>query len=148
VISSNLAHAILIFGSVLVLEDIAVLSAALLVVNSMVSLPWAAGASFSAIWLGDVGLYMLAFFYGRSLLEKSWFKRLFGKKLKLDRTEVWFQKHGIVALLLSRAIPSARLPAYIMSGLLRVPVRAFVTITAVTVPLGWQLCFGFPTTSE
>src|SRR5215831_79137 len=103
--SSNLAHAILIFGSVLVLEDIAVLGAALLVVNSMVSLPWAACASFAGIWVGDVGLYALAFFYGRSLLEKPWFKRLFGKGLRLDPTEGWFQKHGVVALLLSRAIP-------------------------------------------
>jgi membrane protein DedA with SNARE-associated domain len=131
-ISPNLAHAILIFGSVLVLEDIAVLGAALLVVNSMVSLPWAAGASFSAIWIGDVGLYALAFFYGRSLLEKPWFRRLFGKGLRLGPTEAWFQKHGIVALLLSRAIPPARLPTYVVSGLLRVPVARFVTITAAT----------------
>ena len=131
-ISSNLAHAILIFGSVLVLEDVAVIGAALLVVNSMVSLPWAAAASFSAIWLGDVGLYALAFFYGRSLLEKPWFKRLFGKRLRLDPTEAWFKKHGIVALLLSRAIPPARLPTYVVSGLLRVPVARFVSITAAT----------------
>ena len=131
-ISSNLAHAILIFGSVLVLEDVAVIGAALLVVNSMVSLSWAAGASFLAIWLGDLGLYALAFFYGRALLEKSWFKRLFGKRLRLDPTEAWFQKHGIVALLLSRAIPPARLPTYVVSGLLRVPVARFVTITAAT----------------
>jgi membrane protein DedA with SNARE-associated domain len=132
VISSNLAHAVLIFGSVLVLEDVAVIGAALLVVNSMVSMPWAAGASFSAIWVGDVGLYALAFFYGRSLLEKSWFKRLFGKKLKLDRTEAWFQKHGILALLLSRPIPPARLPAYVVSGVLRVPAVKFLPITAAT----------------
>ena len=141
--SSNLAHAILIFGSVLVLEDIAVLGAALLVVNSMVSLPWAAAASFSAIWLGDVGLYALAFFYGRSLLEKSWFKRLFGKGLRLDPTEAWFQKHGVVALLLSRAIPPARLPTYVVSGVLRVPVARFVTITAATCAVWVAALFWF-----
>jgi membrane protein DedA with SNARE-associated domain len=130
--SSTLAHALLIFGSVLVLEDVAVLGAALLVVNRMVSLSWAAGACFSAIWIGDVGLYALAFFYGRSLLEKPWFKRLFGEKLKLDRVEGWFQKHGVMALLLSRPIPPARLPAYLVSGVLRVPAVKFLPITALT----------------
>ena len=50
--SSNVAHALLIFVSTFVLEDIAVLGAALLVVNSMVTLPWAAASSFVGIWIG------------------------------------------------------------------------------------------------
>jgi hypothetical protein len=46
VFNSNLAHAPLIFVSTFVLEDIAVLGAALLVVNTMVALPWAAAQQF------------------------------------------------------------------------------------------------------
>jgi len=71
---SDARHALLIFGSTFVLEDVAVLGAALLVVNSMISLPWAAGSSFAGIWLGDLGLYWLALHYGRSVFERRWFK--------------------------------------------------------------------------
>jgi membrane protein DedA with SNARE-associated domain len=71
---SDAAHALLIFGLAFVLEDLAVLGAALLVVNSMVPLAWAAGSSFAGIWLGDLGLYFLALHFGRPVLQKSWFR--------------------------------------------------------------------------
>ena len=83
-IHSDFIHAVLIFGLTFVLEDLAVLGAALLVVNNMVSLPWAAGSSFAGIWFGDLGLYFLALHYGRPVLQKPWFKRFLGK---VDLTE-------------------------------------------------------------
>lgn len=126
---SDAAHAILIFGLTFVLEDIAVLGAALLVVNSMVSLPWAAGSSFAGIWFGDLGLYFLALRFGRPVFEKPWFKRFLGK-VDLGRSEGWFQNHGTLAILLSRMIPGTRLPTYLAAGLLRVPASRFVVLTA------------------
>src|SRR5271170_319816 len=75
----DLAHALLIFGLTFVLEDIAVLGAALLVVNRMVGFPWAAGSAFLGIWLGDIGLYVLAYGLGRPVLEKRWFRSFMGK---------------------------------------------------------------------
>ena len=68
---SDAAHALLIFGLAFVLEDVAVLGAALLVVNSMVSLPWAAGSSFAGIWFGDLGLYFLGLQLGRPVLDEE-----------------------------------------------------------------------------
>jgi membrane protein DedA with SNARE-associated domain len=127
-ISSNFAHGILIFGLTFVLEDVAVLGAALLVVNSMVSLPWAAGSSFAGIWFGDLGLYFLALRFGRPVLDKSWFKRLMGK-VDLRRSEGWFRHHGAVAIFLSRAVPGTRLPTYLAAGLLKVPASRFLTFT-------------------
>jgi membrane protein DedA with SNARE-associated domain len=128
-IHSDFVHAVLIFGLTFVLEDLAVLGAALLVVNNMVSLPWAAGSSFAGIWFGDLGLYFLALHYGRPVLQKPLFKRFLGK-VDLTRSEAWFQNHGAAAILLSRAIPGTRLPAYLAAGLLKVPVSRFVAITA------------------
>lgn len=128
---SDFWHALLIFGSTLVLEDAAVLGAALLVVNSMVSLPWAAGSSFAGIWLGDLGLYVLAFHFGRPVFEKPWFKRFIGKKMDLGRSEAWFRDHGIAAILLSRAIPGTRLPTYLAAGLLKVPAVRFTVLTGL-----------------
>ena len=127
---SDAAHALLIFGLTFVLEDLAVLGAALLVVNSMVSLAWAAGSSFAGIWLGDLGLYFLALHFGRPVLQKSWFRRFFGKNIDLAKSEGWFRNHGTLAILISRMIPGTRLPTYLAAGLLKVPARRFVAVTA------------------
>src|SRR5581483_6215240 len=129
--SSDAWHALLIFGSAFVLEDVAVLGAALLVVNSMVSLPWAAGSSFAGIWFGDLGLYWLALLYGRPVFEKPWFKRLVGKKMDLTRSEAWFRDHGVAAIILSRAVPGTRLPTYLAAGLLKIPAGRFIVITSL-----------------
>lgn len=123
-LSGNLIEALLIFGSAFVLEDIAVLGAAALVANHTVSLPWAAVSSFAGVWLGDFGLYWIAKRYGRRMLDWRWFQRV-----DLGRGERWFRKHGIVALLLSRAIPGTRLPTFVSAGLLRMPTRHFVGVT-------------------
>lgn len=134
-LNSNLVHGALIFGLTFVLEDVAVLGAALLVVNSMVSLGWAAGSSFAGIWLGDLGLYFLALRFGRPVLDQTWFRKLTGK-VDLRRSESWFQSHGTAAILLSRAIPGTRLPTYVAAGLLKVPAGSFVTFTAAAC-LAW-----------
>jgi len=143
VLNSNLTHSLLIFVSTFVLEDIAVLGAALLVVNSMVALPWAAASSFIGIWIGDFGLYVLARHFGRPVLEKSWFKRLIGKRIDLTRSEGWFQDHGIAAIVLSRGIPGTRLPTYLAAGLLKVPVVRFLAITGSACVVWVAVLFGF-----
>ena len=129
--SSDAWHALLIFGSAFVLEDVAVLGAALLVVNNMITLPWAAGSSFAGLWLGDLALYLLALYFGRPILENRWFQRIFGKNLNLLKSEAWFRDHGTAAIAISRAIPGTRLPTYLMAGLLRIPVGRFLLVTAV-----------------
>lgn len=139
----NLLHALLIFGSTFVLEDVAVLGAALLVVNSMVSLPWAAASSFAGIWLGDLGLYALARHYGRPVFDRAWFKRLLGKKIDLGRSEAWFRDHGAAAILLSRAVPGTRLPTYLAAGLLKVPAGRFLATTAAACVIWVAALFGF-----
>src|SRR5690348_12615575 len=126
---SDAAHALLIFGLTFVLEDLAVLGAALLVVNSMVSLAWAAASSFAGIWLGDLGLYFLALHFGRPVLQKPWFKRWVSKKVDLKKSEGWFQSHGALAIVISRMIPGTRLPTYLAAGLLKVPAGRFLAVT-------------------
>lgn len=141
--SSDFWHALLIFGSAFVLEDVAVLGAALLVANSMVSLTWAAGASFAGIWIGDLGLYWIALRWGRPVFDRTWFRRLVSKKLDLRRSEDWFQHHGTAAILLSRAIPGTRLPTYLAAGLLKIPAVRFAAITAGACAVWVAALFGF-----
>jgi membrane protein DedA with SNARE-associated domain len=136
-------HALLIFGSAFVLEDVAVLTAALLAASSMVSLPWAAAASFAGIWIGDLGLYLIARHYGRPVLDQAWFQRLVSKKLDLRRSEAWFQNHGMAAIVLSRAIPGTRLPTYLAAGLLKLPAGRFIGLTALACTVWVTVLFGF-----
>ena len=142
-LNSNLTHGLLIFVSTFVLEDIAVLGAALLVVNSMVALPWAAASSFAGIWIGDFGLYVLARHFGRPVFERSWFKRLIGKKIDLARSEGWFRDHGTAAIAISRAVPGTRLPTYLAAGLLRVPAVRFLAVTGAACVVWVAVLFGF-----
>ena len=141
-LTSDFLHALFIFGSAFVLEDVAVLAAALLVVNGMVSLPWAAAASFAGIWIGDLGLYFIASRYGRPVFERTWFKRLVSKKPDLRRSETWFQNHGTAAILLSRAIPGTRLPTYLAAGLLKIPAGRFIGMTALAGSVWVAALFG------
>jgi len=142
-LNSNVTHGLLIFVSTFVLEDIAVLGAALLVVNSMVALPWAAASSFAGIWIGDFGLYVLARHFGRPVFERSWFKRLIGKKIDLSRSEGWFRDHGTAAIVISRAVPGTRLPTYLAAGLLKVPAVRFLAITGAACVVWVAVLFGF-----
>jgi len=128
--TSEAAHALAIFGLTFVLEDIAVLGAALLVANGMVSLPWAAGSAFAGLWLDDVGTYAIAYALGRPVLERRWFRRLMGN-IDLHRSEAWFENHGTLAISLSRAVPGTRVPTYLAAGFLKVPVWRFLMITAI-----------------
>ena len=128
--TSNAAHALLIFGLAFVIEDVAVLGAALLVANGMVSLPWAAGSAFAGLWLDDVGTYTIAYALGRPVLERHWFRRLIGN-VDLHKSEAWFKTHGTLAISLSRAVPGARVPMSLVAGFLRVPVWRFLIITAL-----------------
>src|SRR5271169_3550102 len=93
---SNVTHALVIFGLTIWLEDIAILGAALLVVNRMVGLPWAAGSAFAGFWLGSTVPYALAYWLGRPILEKKLFRKLL-EKVDLNKSEAWFQNHGTLA---------------------------------------------------
>jgi len=127
--TSDAAHGLLIFGLTFVLEDIAVLGAALLVANGMVGFPLAAGSAFAGLWLDDLGTYALAYALGRPVLERRWFRRLVGN-VDFRKGEAWFQSHETLAILVSRAVPGTRVPTYLAAGFLKVPAWRFVTITA------------------
>jgi membrane protein DedA with SNARE-associated domain len=139
-LSPDFLHAGLIFLSTFVLEDFAVLGAALLVLNNTVSLPVAAGSSFAGVWLGDLGLYLAALRFGHPILLRPWFRRLTGN-LDVTRGERWFQKHGATAVLISRVIPGTRLPTYVAAGLLKQPVARFTAFTAAACAVWVSLLF-------
>jgi len=92
---------------------------------------------FSGVWAGDIGIYLLARFFGRPLVDRFWGKKRNVEK-GVERGEEWFQRYGFAALLLCRVVPGMRLPTYISAGLLKMPTPSFTFLTGIFA-LGWIL---------
>jgi len=92
---------------------------------------------FSGVWAGDIGIYLLARFFGIPLVNRFWGKKRNVEK-GVERGEQWFQRYGFAALLLSRVVPGMRLPTYISAGLLKMPAPSFTLLTGIFA-LAWIL---------
>jgi membrane protein DedA with SNARE-associated domain len=123
------------FLATFVLEDLAAIGAGLLLAAGAISWPVALASCFLGIWSGDTGLYALARFGGRTWFERSRLRR-FSKQVA--DSERWFAERGSLILIFSRCIPGARLPTYLASGFLRLPLQRFLLVTG-TASLIWTL---------
>ncbi len=118
-------------------EDAAVLGAA--VASASASLPATPCflACFGGLWSGDVLLFVIARYGGRPLSER-FMGRGAGWSSKLEKSEEWFRKRGILALVVSRFIPGLRLTTFLAAGFLRVNAFLFVTVTGVMAAI-WSI---------
>jgi membrane protein DedA with SNARE-associated domain len=123
------------FFATFILEDVAAVGAGLLLATGNISWPAAFTACFLGIWFGDVGLYGLARFAGRSWFERSSLRRF---APKVARSERWFAERGTPILIFSRMVPGARLPTYLAAGFLRVPLTRFLLVTGAA-SFAWTL---------
>jgi len=123
-------------------EDAATLAGAALAVAGQLATPMGLAACFLGIWLGDLGLYAVARYFGRPFLGHAWVKRRVNED-RLARSEAWWKKRGLLVLLLARFVPGLRLPTYLIAGTLAVPFLSFAAVTAlmglVWVPLVFTL---------
>ncbi len=92
---------------------------------------------FFGVWAGDIGIYLLARYFGRPLVDRFWGKKRNVEK-GVERGEEWFHRYGFAALLLCRVVPGMRLPTYISAGLLKMPAPSFTFLTGIFA-LGWIL---------
>jgi membrane protein DedA with SNARE-associated domain len=111
-------------------EDAATLGGATMTAAGMMATPLALAACFLGIWLGDLGLYALARYFGRPILKRDWVKRRVNEE-RLARSEAWWQRRGILVLLVARFVPGLRLPTYLVAGTLAVPFFSFAVVTAL-----------------
>jgi membrane protein DedA with SNARE-associated domain len=123
-------------------EDAATLGGAALSAAGLLATPFGLAACFLGIWLGDLGLYALARYFGRPFLGWAWVKRRVNED-RLAKSEAWWKKRGLLVLLVARFIPGLRLPTYLIAGTLAVPFLSFAAVTAlmglVWVPLIFTL---------
>jgi membrane protein DedA with SNARE-associated domain len=123
-------------------EDAATLGGATLAAAGQLATPMGLAACFLGIWLGDLGLYAVARYFGRPFLGRSWVKRRVNED-RLAKSEAWWKKRGLLVLLVARFVPGLRLPTYLIAGTLAVPFGSFAAVTAlmglVWVPLVFAL---------
>jgi membrane protein DedA with SNARE-associated domain len=123
-----LAFLSLMLGT-LVSEDLACIAAGLLIQRGQIAPASAVGACTLGIFAGDVGLWAAGRLCARAPLVRHWSERWLTPS-RLADSSAWLHRHAGRAILASRFLPGARLPLYVVSGLLGLPVMAFA---------GWAL---------
>jgi membrane protein DedA with SNARE-associated domain len=76
--------------------------------------------SWLAYWVGLRG--------GRPLIER-WGRYIFLRKHEIDRAEKWFEKHGEMAVFVSRLLPVVRTFISLPAGVARMPFGKFTLFT-------------------
>ncbi|HZQ39566.1 MAG TPA: DedA family protein, partial [Rhizomicrobium sp.] len=134
-LSIALAKAGSLFFMTFVSEDAAMVGGAALTAAGLLATPLVFAACFLGIWVGDMGLYALARYFGRPLLGRPWVKRRINET-QLAKSEAWLKKRGPLVLLVVRFVPGLRLPTYLLSGMLAMPFLYFAAATGA-VALVW-----------
>ena len=121
-------------------EDAAVLGAAIAAASGALPVIPCFLACFGGLWSGDVLLFLIARHGGRPLAE-----RLLGQgaeiSSKLEKSEAWFRKRGILALAISRFVPGLRLTTFLAAGFLKMNALLFAIVTGVMAAFWAALIF-------
>jgi membrane protein DedA with SNARE-associated domain len=105
-------------------EDLTCIAVGLLIGSNQLDAVVGLGGCFLGIFVGDLGLWLIGYLSGLGLLQLS----LIGRLLPPQRREGvrrWLDERGATALVAARFLPGARLPLYLASGLLGLPLRRF-----------------------
>ena len=130
VLSVTWAKAASLFFLTFFSEDAATLGGAAMAAAGLLATPLGLAACFLGIWLGDLGLYALARYFGRPFLKRNWVQRRVNDD-RLARSEAWWKRRGLLVLLVARFVPGLRLPTYLIAGTLAVPFLSFAAVTAL-----------------
>ncbi len=79
---------------------------------------------------GSLVAYYVGAFGGRPLLDQ-YGKYILIRKGELDRADKWFEKHGDIAVLISRVLPIIRTFISLPAGIARMDIRKFVVYSTL-----------------
>ncbi len=108
----------------LVSEDLACVTAGVLVSAGRIELAPAALACFTGIYVGDLALFWVGRTAGRHALARPPLRWLLDDAA-VARASVWLERRGAWVVAMSRLVPGTRLPTYFAAGLLRTRARLF-----------------------
>jgi len=121
-------------------EDAAVLGAAIAAASGALPVTACFLACFGGLWSGDFLLFLIARHGGRPLAGR-FLGHGAGMDSKLEKSEAWFRKRGILALAVSRFVPGLRLTTFLAAGFLRMNALLFAIVTGVMAALWAILIF-------
>ncbi|CAM5467649.1 hypothetical protein SSPIM334S_01462 [Streptomyces spiroverticillatus] len=81
--------------------------------------------------VGAVVLYWLGLLFGRDRMHAVWARLPLVKPGDLERTEVWFARHGTKAVFLGRMVPIFRSLVSVPAGVERMRLPVFVVLTTL-----------------
>jgi membrane protein DedA with SNARE-associated domain len=123
-----------LIAGTLVSEDLACISAGLLVRDGRIGFAAAAGACAVGILVGDLGLWT-AGRVSRAATARWPFAAKLVARLPVDDMRRWLEEHAAIAMLASRFMPGTRLPLYLSAGIVGMSFRRFVIWAFVAVAL-------------
>jgi membrane protein DedA with SNARE-associated domain len=123
-----------LIAGTLVSEDLACISAGLLIRDGRIGFAVGAGACALGILLGDVGLWAVGR-VSRSVIARWPFMCRFMVRLPVQDMRMWLDEHAALAMLASRFMPGTRLPLYLSAGIVEMSFRHFATWATVAVLL-------------
>ena len=126
-----------LFFTVMLSEDSAIVSGALLALNGVVPAWQAFLACFLGMWSSDFTIYLLVKTGGARALDSRWGRALVSRE-KVDLASGWFTRFGGFALIFSRLVLGTRTALLVASGLMRYPTKRFLIVTLIGA-LGWLL---------
>jgi membrane protein DedA with SNARE-associated domain len=126
---------ILLALSTLISEDLACIAAGVMIARGDLAFLPGVAACFAGIFLGDLLLYVA----GRS---GGVFARRLVPDHRLKQASEWIQRRGMRIVFISRFTPGLRLPVYVASGFLHVPLRSFAGSLALAAAAWTPLLVG------
>lgn len=118
----------LFFGT-FVSEDLACITAGLLIQRGELGVASAIAACASGIFVGDVGLWAAGRVAGRAALAWPRVARQLRHR-RVEELRLWLERHAAGAIVGSRFLPGTRMPLYVVAGVLKLPAIVFA---------GWAL---------
>lgn len=123
---------LLLAVATLVSEDLTCIAAGALAAQGRIDLSLAIAACFFGIYVGDLLLYWAGRWFGKAALKRIPFRWLISDD-SYFRAAHWFEKRGVLAILLSRFTPSLRLPTYLSAGIFGMGRIKFVVVSFLAV---------------
>ena len=125
---------LLIVAGTFASEDLTCLATGALVAQGRIGFFEGTLACFTGILAGDIFLFLGGRLGGWGLARVP--------QAKLDRAKAWLARRGVVVVLISRFVPSLRVPTYVAAGLLRADFWRFTAHFAIAAALWTPLIVG------
>lgn len=125
----------------LVSEDLACITAGLLVSDGRAGFLLVTLACLVGIFIGDMMLFLIGKFVGRGALKWAPVRWVVSPE-RLEKSAKWLDRNGAAVIFTSRFIPGARLPTYLAAGLLHRGTLRFTLYFLVSAAVWTPLLVG------